>query len=119
MSTFSLPFYIVHAHNHYSALQVEALPVVPVLFRFFPASSLYIYIIIIDTVMIGVIMHADGAVNRCVDTVLTGWHGHISPSVSGGSCGYAQPSFRFDYSDARLMGVTSLPLHNLGRKDGQ
>lgn len=69
--------------------------------------------------MIGVIMHADGAVNGCVDTVLTGWRGHISPTVSGGSSGYAQPSFRFDYSDACLMGVTSLPLHNLGKEDGQ
>lgn len=69
--------------------------------------------------MIGVIMHANGAVNGCVDTVLTGWCGHISPTVSGGSSGYAQPSFRFDYSDACLMGVTSLPLHNLGREDGQ
>lgn len=69
--------------------------------------------------MIGVIMHADGAVNGCVDTVLTGWHGHISPTVSGGSSGYAQSSFRFDYSDACLMGVTSLPLHNLRRENGQ
>lgn len=54
--------------------------------------------------------------NGCVDTVLTGWRGHISPTVSGGSSGSAQPSFRFDYSDARLMGVTSLPLHNLGER---
>lgn len=69
--------------------------------------------------MIGVIMHADGTVNGCVDTVLTGWRGHISSTVSGGSSGYAQPSFRFDYSDACLMGVTSLPLHNLGSEDGQ
>lgn len=30
-----------------------------------------------------------------------------------------QPSFSFDYSDARLMGVTSRPLHNLGSADGQ
>lgn len=30
-----------------------------------------------------------------------------------------QPSFSFDYSDARLMGVTSRPLHNLGSTDGQ
>lgn len=88
-------------------------------FLIFPASTLYIYIIVIDIVMIGVIMHADGAVNGCVDTVLTGWHGHISPTVSGGSSGYAQSSFRFDYSDARLMGVTSLPLHNLRRENGQ
>ncbi|KAJ4947792.1 hypothetical protein JOQ06_009824, partial [Pogonophryne albipinna] len=51
-------------------------------FLFFPASTLYIYIIVIDTVMTGVIMHADGAVNGCVDTVLTGWRGHISPTVS-------------------------------------
>lgn len=69
--------------------------------------------------MIGAIMHANEAVNGCVDTVLTGWRGHISPTVSGGSSGYAQPSFRFDYSDARLMGVTSLPLHNLEREAGQ
>lgn len=72
--------------------------------------------IAIDTVMIGVIMHADGAVNGCVDTLLTGCRGHISSTVSGGSSGYAQASFRFDYSDARLMGVTSLPLHNLGER---
>lgn len=64
-------------------------------------------------------MHADGAVNGYVDTVLTGWRGHISRTVSGGISGYAQPSFRFDYSDVCLMGVTSLPLHNLGRGDGQ
>lgn len=63
-------------------------------------------------------MHADGAVNGYADTVLTGWRGHISCAVSGGISGYAQPSFRFDYSDVRLMGVTSLPLHNLGREDG-
>lgn len=69
--------------------------------------------------MIGVIMHADVAVNGCVDMVLTGCRGHIFPTVSGGSSGYAQTSFRFDYSDARLMGVTSFPLHNLGREDGQ
>lgn len=69
--------------------------------------------------MIVEIMHADGAVNGCVDMVLTGWRGHISPTVSGGSSGYAQPSFIFDYSDACLMGVTSLPLHNLGRDDEQ
>lgn len=69
--------------------------------------------------MIGVIMHAGGAVNGCVDTVLTDWRGHISATVSGGSSGYAQPSFRFDYSDACRMGVTSLLLHNLGREDGQ
>lgn len=67
--------------------------------------------------MIGAIMHSDGAVNGCVDTVLTGWRGHISRTVSGGSSGYAQASFRFDYSDACRMGVTSLPLHNLGRGD--
>lgn len=64
-------------------------------------------------------MHADGAVNGYVDTVLTGWRGHISHAVSGGISGYALPSFRFDYSDVCLMGVTSLPLHNLGRDDGQ
>lgn len=84
-----------------------------------PASALYICIIIIDTVMIGVIMHADGAAHGCVDTVLTGWRGHISPTVSGGSSGYAQFSFRFDYRDARLMGVTSPPLHNLEIWSGQ
>lgn len=45
-----------------------------------------------------------------VDTVLTGYCG----GVSGGllHC-LAQASFRFDYSDVRLMGVTSLPRHNL------
>lgn len=112
----------LHARSPFLPLRVRALLVVacyPPLPPSSPASTLYIYIIAIDTVMIGVIMHADGAVNGCVDTVLTGCRGHISPTVSGGSSGYAQPSFRFDYSDARLMGVTSLPLHNLGREDGQ
>lgn len=94
-------------------------PATRLLFFFFPASALYVYVIAVDTVMIGEIMHADGAVNGCVDTVLTGWRGHISPTVSGGSSGYALPSFRFDYSDACLMGVTSLPLHNLRRDDEQ
>lgn len=50
----------------------------------------------------------------CVDAVLTG-----SRALSGGTSGRAQPSFRFDYSDVCLMGVTSLPLHNLGRADGR
>lgn len=98
-------------------MQLPANPSAPPLLSRLP--SFYIYIIAIDTVMIGVIMHADGAAHGRVDTVLTGWRGHISPAVSGGSSGYAQPSFRFDYSDACLMGVTSLPLHNLGREDGQ
>lgn len=56
----------------------------------------------------------------CVDTVLTACRGHISPTVSGGELRLVpQPSFSFDYSDVRLMGVTSRPLHNLGSADGQ
>lgn len=35
--------------------------------------------IIIDIVVICAIMHADGSANGCVDTVLTGWRGHIPP----------------------------------------